>query len=120
MYQIPKNKNVQIFTHYVLDVMDEKLTRDFSSIDNYAKHFGISQKKLQRLLSYEGTSFSQILDNYRKDKACKLLGTQGRSISKIAEELGYASSKTFNTACKRWFSKSPSQLRRDLLLKIAC
>ena len=108
-----KDSSGQVFTTYVLEVFDEKLSSDFNTIDKYAAHFGVSEKKLQRLLSYEGTSFSKVLDNHRENQAYKLLSVSRMPISVIANKLGYSSSASFNTACKRWFSKSPSQMRRE-------
>ena len=102
-----------VFSAYIIKAFNEKLSQDFCTIAKFANYCGISEKKLQRLLSHEGTSFSKILDDYRRTSAFQLLPQRQLPIHNIASQLGYFSSTAFNTACKRWYSKSPTQLRAE-------
>ena len=102
-----------VFSAYIIKAFTEKLSQDFCTIAKFANYCGISEKKLQRLLSHEGTSFSKILDDYRRTSAFQLLPQRQLPIHNIASQLGYSSSTAFNTACKRWYSKSPTQLRAE-------
>ena len=74
----------------------------------------ISPKKLQRLLSEEGTKYSEILGNVRKGMAKRLLFESDMSIVHLAVSLDYSSTEAFNTACQRWFGVSPTQYRKDI------
>ena len=85
-----------------------------SSIIDVAEILDVSPKKLQRLLSEEGTTFSNILGTVRKGMAKRLLFESDILISHLAISLDYSSTEAFNTACQRWFGVSPSQYREDM------
>lgn len=93
--------------------MNTKLSSKYNTIDKYASHMNVSPKKLQRLLNEENTTFSAELNNYRKHKTYELLGKTTVPLAHVANELGYSSSEALNTACKRWFGKSPRQIRQE-------
>lgn len=84
-----------------------------SSLIDVAKILGISSKKLQRLLSEEGVTYSAVLNNVRKNMANRMLFESDIGISHLADLLDYASTEAFNTACKRWFGTSPRQHRKQ-------
>jgi len=85
-----------------------------SSIIDVADILDINPKKLQRLLSEEGTSYSDILGDVRKGMAKRLLFESDILISHLAVSLDYASTESFNAACQRWFGTSPTQYREDM------
>lgn len=85
-----------------------------SNIYNVASIFDMHPKKLQRLLNDENTSYSAILDDVRKNMACRLLRDSDISIHRIAKLLDYSSDRPFTTAAKRWFDMSPTQYRKEL------
>ena len=82
-----------------------------SGMQDVARILDISPKKLQRLLNEEGTTFSDIVNDVRENMTKRLLFESDIAVSHIAVLLDYASSESFNTACKRWFGVSPSQYR---------
>jgi AraC-like DNA-binding protein len=69
-------------------------------------------KKLQRLLAEEDISFSDILDQARKNTAIALLKNSAIPVSKIAGMLDYAGSPPFNLAFRRWTGQSPMEFRK--------
>lgn len=83
-----------------------------SQADDVAQALGMSQKKMQRLLSDEGSRYSVILDEVRYSLARQLLGDSDIAISRIAGLLDYSSSIAFRNACKRWTNMSPRQYRK--------
>ena len=85
-----------------------------SSMIDVADILDISPKKLQRLLSDEGVTYSDILDNVRKGIAKRLLFESDILTSHLAASLDYSSTEAFNTACQRWFGVSPTQYRIDI------
>jgi AraC-like DNA-binding protein len=64
---------------------------------------------LQRRLADTGTSFEDILDGVRQDKA-RQLSERGMQVSQIATMLGYSEQSSYTRACRRWFGESPRQL----------
>lgn len=102
----------QTITYDLIKVIENNLSAHHCSLTKHSAIMGISPKKLQRLLRDEGTSFSQVLEKFRACKAFHLLHETNLPIKTIAINLGYSSSESFNTACKRWFQKSPRQMRQ--------
>lgn len=82
-----------------------------SDINFVAQALSMNTKKLQRLLSDEGTSYSAIRDEVRESLALQLLRDSEVAITRIAALLDYASPIAFRNACKRWTGMSPRQYR---------
>lgn len=71
----------------------------------------ISERTLQRRLSEEGTSFAELVDAVRRERAERMLARGYLSVTEMACELGFSDPSNFYRACKRWFGLSPSSLR---------
>ena len=82
-----------------------------SRLTDVADAMQISEKKLQRLLKEENTSFSAVLNDVRRSSATRLLLESNISITRLARMLDYGSVESFNTACQRWYGFSPRQIR---------
>jgi AraC-like DNA-binding protein len=78
-----------------------------------AESLDMNSKKLQRLLQDEGTSFSDIMDEVRKNRACLLLTETQIGVAKIAGMLDYAGSPPFTLAFRRWTNQTPLEFRRQ-------
>ena len=81
------------------------------SREQVADKLNVSTRTLQRRLQEEATSFLEILDEQRKQKAQELIFNTHKSLKEVAMELGFAESSTFYRACHRWFNDTPSALR---------
>lgn len=84
----------------------------FRSVEAVADALHMSERTLKRQLAQEGTTFSDILEDIRRQMAVRLLDENERSIERIAEELGYSDVANFNRAFKRWTGTTPGQYRR--------
>lgn len=76
-----------------------------------AQDLGISARTLQRRLGEEGTSFSRVLDELRRDLADELLTDQKLSVSEVAFLLGYSEPSAFQRAFRRWRGVSPRRFK---------
>lgn len=69
----------------------------------------IHPRFLQRRLAESGSSFEEILDQVRRDKAW-YLSERGLQAGQIATMLGYTEQSSYARACRRWYGESPRQL----------
>jgi AraC-like DNA-binding protein len=79
-------------------------------LDAVAHSVQLSPRTLQRRLYKEGASFQQLIDDVRAQIARREFD-QGRSLSEVAVNLGYASSPPFLRAFKRWTGMTPGAYR---------
>ena len=72
----------------------------------------VDVRTLRRHLAAEGTSYRQLLDEVRHERALELLA-QGETVADIARELGYSETATFTRSFTRWEGVPPSLARRS-------
>ena len=84
------------------------------SLRTVASSMHVSPRTLKRQLAGEGTTFSQIEDEERRDKAIFLLGSPALSLKEIADRLGYANLANFSRAFQRWTGNTPGEHRASL------
>ncbi len=87
------------------------LPRGFPSVTELAKKRHVSPRTLKRQLAAHGTSFQQLLDELRRDRALALLEDESQSIARVAELLGYSDPSNFNRAFRRWMGVAPTDWR---------
>ena len=79
-----------------------------------AQALSMHPRTLQRRLGAEGAVFEQIVDDMRKELFVQLIRQKpGPSITQIAYILGYAEVSVLTRSSKRWFDRTPRQLRSD-------
>jgi AraC-like DNA-binding protein len=83
------------------------------SLRTVAAAMHVSPRTLKRQLAAEGTSFSQIEDEERREKAMFLLGSPALSLKEIADRLGYANLANFSRAFHRWTGRTPGEHRKE-------
>jgi AraC-like DNA-binding protein len=76
-----------------------------------AADLGLSDHTFQRRLTNEGTSFSDLVDQTRREIAQQHLSQNSVPLTQIIYLLGYADQSNFFRACARWFGESPSEYR---------
>ncbi|MCY1300503.1 putative HTH-type transcriptional regulator [compost metagenome] len=74
----------------------------------------MTQSTLRRRLDEEGQSFRLIKDQLRRDMALEYLDRSSRSVSEIAEELGFAEPSALYRAFRKWTGVSLADHRRRL------
>ena len=90
----------------------EQLAAGVPDRDTAARQFGLSDRMLARRLQSAGLSYTQLVDDVRKDAACVAVADTKRPFGDIAHSLGFAEASTFNRAFKRWTQHSPGEWRQ--------
>lgn len=83
-------------------------------LEPVAATLDIHPQTLRRRLSKEGTSFSELKGQVRRDVALHYLGKQGLSIEEIAHRAGFSESSAFIRAFKGWTGVTPYTYRKGL------
>lgn len=83
----------------------------FRSLEQVADMMHVSPRTLKRQLAQQGTSFSKIVEEARRQKALLLLEQRDLSIERIADRLGYSDVANFTRAFKRWTGQTPTAYR---------
>ncbi len=80
-------------------------------VDEVASRLGMSTRSLQRVLRDAGTTHRAELDAFRIRRAKELLRREERTLTWIAQELGFSSAQHFATAFRRAMGETPSSWR---------
>jgi AraC-like DNA-binding protein len=83
------------------------------NLETVAISLGKGTKSLQRELQAENITFSEVLEDLRKETALAMLANKKIPIKQISGYLDYSSSKSFSLACKRWVGESPMAVRKE-------
>lgn len=81
-------------------------------LEQIADMLGQSISTLRRNLLREGTSFQQIADRLRMQRALQLLRETTLTLDEIAAALGFSGPSVFSRAFKGWTGQAPSAYRR--------
>jgi AraC-like DNA-binding protein len=84
----------------------------FPTLEQVARTLHVSPRTLKRRLAERGTSFSELLDELRRDRALLLLRSSDVSLDAVAERLGYSDVANFTRAFRRWTGTTPGAFRR--------
>lgn len=76
-----------------------------------ARSLRVSTATLRRKLDAEGASFSDILDEVRKEAAERYLTNSQLTVTEIAYRLGFSHVRAFARAFRRWTGTSPTDFR---------
>lgn len=81
------------------------------SVDTAAQALHVSTRSLHRKLALEGRSFNQIKSEVRRDLALDALIQTNRPLKRIASDLGFSSTASFQRAFVQWTGRTPRALR---------
>ena len=87
------------------------LNGEEASMEKTAKRLAMGVATLRRKLEEEGTTYSEILDDLRRDLAERYLKERTSAIGEVAFLLGFSDVRAFGRAFKRWTNVSPSEYR---------
>lgn len=82
------------------------------TVERLSAAAGLSVRTMQRRLHREGTSFSGLLDEVRRDLAITDLVSGDQSIGEIAGILGYGAPSSMTRAVRRWTGVPPRAYKR--------
>jgi AraC-like DNA-binding protein len=82
-------------------------------IEKIAKHFSLHPRTLQRKLQDMGTSYSELLEEIRRNIAKEQLSNTNISITQLSDYLGYADNTALTRAFKRWFGMTPTEWKKQ-------
>lgn len=98
----------------VKQLIANKLAWGAPSLEEIAEEMQVSRRTLQRQLDKRESSFKDLLDQVRKDLACKYIETPDLALLDVAFMLGFSEQSSFARAFKRWFGEAPGVYRRSL------
>jgi AraC-like DNA-binding protein len=82
-----------------------------ATVERVATHLGVDRRTISRQLAAQHTNFSAILDAARVGLAATHLDGEGRSITNIADLLGFSALSAFSRWHVQRFGESPSARR---------
>ncbi|TMQ08315.1 MAG: helix-turn-helix domain-containing protein, partial [Deltaproteobacteria bacterium] len=80
-------------------------------IERVARRVGTTPRSLQRRLRDDGTSYRELVDTIRHQRAIDLI-RRGMPFGDIAEHLGFSEARAFRRAFRRWTGLLPSAIPR--------
>jgi AraC-like DNA-binding protein len=84
------------------------------NVDAVARTMHMSRRTLHRQLASDGTSFTTLVDDLRRDLASRYLNERRMAIAEIAFLLGFSEASAFHRAFKRWFGCTPAEYREGM------
>ena len=93
----------------------EHLPGGHANESEIASSINVSQRSLQRKLKEQGMSFTQLVDDTRRELGLQYVRDPQYSFNEIAFLLGFTEPANFSRAFKRWHGKTPTQYRQDAL-----
>jgi len=110
-----KNSAIAVTLSQQLSLLiSEHLSYGKTELEYYASQFQMSERSMQRKLKFEGQSFKVILDNVRKDLACRYIQQQVLNMAQITEALCFSDQAVFTRAFRRWYQVTPVQYRKSM------
>jgi len=92
-------------------VVQRSLGTGSTSCVDVASALALHPRTLQRQLRDEGTSFERLKDETRAELAQRYLVNRELPMSQVAALLDYSEQSALSRSCRRWFGRSPRQLR---------
>ena len=89
------------------------LRGDDPTLGAVAVHLRMSERTLQRRLAEQDLSFTDLLDEVRRESALEYLKARRVSVDEIAFLLGFATPSSFFRAFKRWTGMTPQGWRHE-------
>jgi AraC-like DNA-binding protein len=101
----------QSITHRIRDILGDDFREEMPSFEQLTGLLNMSARTLRRRLEKEGTSYQRIKDNARRDVAITLLSREGKTVSEVAEQVGFSDPSAFHRSFKKWTGQSPGSYR---------
>jgi AraC-like DNA-binding protein len=99
-------------TRAVQRLVRERIDVRRPDLDDLPAALHMSERTLRRKLTQEGVQLRNLIEETRREQACRYLASSSLSVSEIAYRLGFAHPPAFHRAFRRWLGASPLQYRR--------
>lgn len=100
----------QVATEYILSQIHEPSLKS----SDVSSHLGISLHRLNAIFEkYSGISAFEFIRKERMRRAALILGQSTLTIADAAMEVGYSNPANFSTEFKKFWDRSPTQLRNE-------
>jgi AraC-like DNA-binding protein len=100
------------FCEKAIEVLKQALADGRPSLQYLARELMQSERTLQRRLASEGTTFSALLNEARRQVGFQLLADTTLELKEVAYLLGYEDVNSYYRAFRQWENVSPGQWRR--------
>jgi AraC-like DNA-binding protein len=99
------------FTSKVRNLLISMIDKGGALREAVAAQLLISERTLQRRLESEGTDFSTLVDDVRREVAEQYLAHNQLTLKEMSFKLGFSDPRAFHRACMRWFGNPPSKFQ---------
>ncbi|WP_250655620.1 AraC family transcriptional regulator [Alkalimarinus coralli] len=93
-------------------IASKQLPKGDIDAEKVASQLCMSRHTLYRKLKAEGSSFQELIEAVRKEKAIRYIKEKRYSLSEIAFLLGFSELSAFSRAFKRWTGSSPAKYQK--------
>ena len=98
-------------THF-RSMLENSIDQGDLPLNRFATMVGLHPRRVQRILSANGTSFRRLKEDVRRGIALDLLANTTTPIADIASRVGFSDVSAFDRAFKQWTGKTPTDCRR--------
>ncbi len=109
--ELARQADAGTFLGDVRRAMSPRSGDGFRPLDEVARKLHLSTRTLKRRLAGHGSSFSEMLDEVRRQRALLLLEDRRLALEEVAARLGYSDAANFTRAFRRWTGQTPAVFR---------
>ena len=117
-YEVCRHLKMDVVTQHIPIIFitaagqTDSEVQGFSTLEYVASRLSMSERTLKRHLAKHNITYSDLVDEARKQKALDLVADSQRNLDDISEYLGYSDMANFTRAFKRWTGHTPSAYRK--------
>lgn len=93
-------------------LLRERMDARRPAFDDLPSALHMSERTLRRKLNEEGVHLRELVEQTRREQACRYLASSNLSVSEVAYRVGFSHPPAFHRAFRRWHGVSPLEYRR--------
>jgi len=106
------DEKVDPFTERLLEILEENYQDQKFNVAAFAQALNVGRSQLyKKLRSTLDNTPTNVLRNYRLEKAKSLIEKNDATIAEIAYQCGFSSPEYFSTVFKEYYKQSPSEMK---------
>jgi AraC-like DNA-binding protein len=98
---------------YFRSVLMENIGPEDLSLNRFAEICGTHPRQMQRILSAQGVTYSQMKDEARRHLAVELVANTSTPITQIALRVGLSGPSALTRAFRQWTGRTPTHFRAE-------